>query len=260
MTSEAQQKQSQGMKPYKLKYTLTGHKRAISSVKFSEDGKYLASSSADKTVRVWSAIDGSFLTELVGHTEGVSDLAWSGDSSYICTASDDKTLKIFDAHKAGECIKTLKGHTNYVFCVSFNPQSNLLVSGSFDETVRIWDVKTGKCLKVLPAHSDPVTAVNFNRQGGLIVSSSYDGLCRIWDSATGHCLKTLIDEDNPPVSFVKFAPNGEFILAGTLDDTLFSALKCDWVCFLGEDCINTFSKCITLNNKRGSGISQLGSF
>ena len=39
-------------------------------------------------------------------------------------------------------------------------------------------------------------------------------------SATGQCLKTLIDDDNPPVSFVKFSPNGRFILAGLLDNTL----------------------------------------
>jgi COMPASS component SWD3 len=30
-------------------------------------------------------------------------------------------------------------------------------------------------------------------------------------------LKTLVDDDNPPVSFVKFSPNGKYILAGTLD-------------------------------------------
>ena len=141
----------------------------------------------------------------------------------------------------------LQGHSNYVFCCNFNPQSNLVVSGSFDESVRIWDVRTGKCLKTLPAHSDPVSAVSFdrlfhgqqglgniigiilkiwrskskcishvdslqvhfNRDGSLIVSSSYDGLCRIWDTASGQCLKTLIDDDNPPVSFVKFSPNGK---------------------------------------------------
>ena len=40
---------------------------------------------------------------------------------------------------------------------------------------------------------------------------------RIWDTATGKCLKTLVDEDNPPVSFVKFSPNGKYILAATLD-------------------------------------------
>ena len=33
-------------------------------------------------------------------------------------------------------------------------------------------------------------------------------------------MKTLIDDDNPPVSFVKFSPNGKYILAATLDNTL----------------------------------------
>lgn len=57
--------------------------------------------------------------------------------------------------------------------------------------------------------------MDFNRDGTLIVSSSYDGLCRIWNADTGHCLKTVLDERNPPVSFVKFSPNGRYILTGT---------------------------------------------
>lgn len=59
-----------------------------------------------------------------------------------------------------------------------------------------------------------MSQVDFNRDGTLIVSSSYDGLCRIWNADTGHCLKTVLDERNPPVSFVKFSPNGRYILAG----------------------------------------------
>ena len=39
----------------------------------------------------------------------------------------------------------------------------------------------------------------------------FPGLCRIWDTASGQCLKTLIDDDNPPVSFVKFSPNGKLL-------------------------------------------------
>ena len=112
-------------------------------------------------------------------------------------------------------------------------------------------------MKTLPAHSDPVSSVNFNRDGTLIVSSSYDGLIRIslikkrvsergqrrgegeeeesvscylfivvltskdiWDTNTGQCLKTIIEDDNPVVSFVKFSPNGKYLLAGTLDNKL----------------------------------------
>jgi COMPASS component SWD3 len=43
-------------------------------------------------------------------------------------------------------------------------------------------------------------------------------------------LKTLVDEDKPPVSFVKFSPNGKYILAATLDNYLklwdYNKAKC----------------------------------
>ena len=58
---------------------------------------------------------------------------------------------------------------------------------------------------------------------------------RIWDTATGQCLKTLIDDDNPPVSFVKFSPNGKYILASTLDNTLRL-----WNYYTGK-CLKTYT-------------------
>ncbi|KAJ3213429.1 WD repeat-containing protein 5 [Dinochytrium kinnereticum] len=205
---------------YKLRYTLEGHKKSISSVKFSPDGRWLATASADKTIRLYHAADARYERTFKGHTQGISDVAWSSDSQYLCSGSDDKTIRIWNPDVVAY---NPQG-------VNYNPQSNLIASGSFDETVRIWDVKKGKCIRTLPAHSDPVCSVCFNRDGTLIVSCSYDGLIRIWDTATGQCLKTLIDDDNPPVSFVKFSPNGKYILASTLDNTLrlwsYSTAKC----------------------------------
>ncbi|TVU45281.1 hypothetical protein EJB05_04763 [Eragrostis curvula] len=216
---------------YVLRATLTGHRRAVSTVKFSPDGRLLASASADKLLRVWSSSDLSPVAELAGHGEGVSDLSFSPDGRLLASASDDRTVRIWDLGAGGgaRLVKTLTGHTNYAFCVSFSPHGNVLASGSFDETVRVWEVRSGRCLRVLPAHSEPVTAVDFDRDGTMIVSGSYDGLCRVWDSATGHCVKTLIDDESPPVSFARFSPNGKFVLAATLDSTLIVKLKPCWL-------------------------------
>lgn len=46
-------------------------------------------------------------------------------------------------------------------------------------------------------------------------------LCsRIWDTSTGQCLRTLVHEDNPAVTNVCFSPNGRFILAFNLDNSI----------------------------------------
>ena len=162
--------------PYRLHRTLVGHAGSVAAVKFSPDGQWLATASADATCRLWRLADGHCAAVLTGHTGGLSDVCWSAGSDYVATGSDDKLLALWRV-PSGERVLTYTGHTAFVFCCTFNPQSNLLASGSFDETVRLWEARTGRCLAVLPAHSDPVTSVAFSHDGTLLVSGSYDGAC-----------------------------------------------------------------------------------
>jgi COMPASS component SWD3 len=201
------------------RFILHGHKNSVSSVKFSRDGTLLASASADKTVKLWSASDGQFQWDLVGHTGGLSDVSWSHDSAQLASASDDKTVMIWDV-ETQKAAATLTGHSNYVMCVAYNPTGNVLASGSFDETIKLWDLRNKSCITTLPAHSDPVCSIDWNKDGTLLASASYDGVLRIWDSQSFACLKTLIEDSNQAVSFVRFAPNGKFLLASTLDSTM----------------------------------------
>lgn len=53
-----------------------------------------------------------------------------------------------------------------------------------------------------------------------MVSCAHDGLIRIWDVGTGQCLRTMVEEGNVPVASVRFAPNGRYLLAGTLDSSV----------------------------------------
>ncbi|EDV36976.1 uncharacterized protein Dana_GF11669 [Drosophila ananassae] len=225
LSSKSQQK-SPG---YALKFSMPGHASCVTSVKFSPDGEYLTSASADWFLKQWDVETASLIQSMTGHNHGINDVTWAPVGRTLATCSDDKTVKLWDV-RSGRCQMTLEGHGGFTFSCRFNPQGNLLASTSFDETVRLWDIRTGRTLKTVPAHLDPISSVDFNRDGSLFVTSSFDGLVRIWDATTCQVLKTLIDDDNTPVGHVKFAPNGKYILTSTMNNTLklwnFQKPKC----------------------------------
>ncbi|PHH81241.1 hypothetical protein CDD82_1218 [Ophiocordyceps australis] len=217
---------------YRLRLVLHGHTKPVSQVRISPDGYFIASASADGTIKIWNALTGAHLDTLVGHMAGVGCLAWSPDSKVVASGSDDKAIRLWDrvtgrpktsatapkpaGGRRDTC--TLRGHHNYIHCLAFSPKGNILASGSYDEAVFLWDVRVGRLMRSLPAHSDPVCGIGFCCDGTLVVSCSTDGLIRIWDTSTGQCLRTLVHEDNPAVTNVCFSPNGRFVLSSNLDN------------------------------------------
>ena len=83
---------------------LHGHTDWVNSLSYSPNGKYLASGSSDKTIRIWN----------VNHE----------------SQSFGRDLY--------RCVKVLRGHKDAVRSVYFHPSGTRLVSGSKDQTIRIW--------------------------------------------------------------------------------------------------------------------------
>ena len=80
---------------FSLLRTLTGHSNSVISMSFSPDGQTLASSSGDKTIKLWNLSTGQVLRTLTGHSDNVYSVSFSPDGQTLASSSGDKTIKLW---------------------------------------------------------------------------------------------------------------------------------------------------------------------
>eukprot|EP00744_Colponema_vietnamica_P007153 GILI01010327.1.p1 GENE.GILI01010327.1~~GILI01010327.1.p1 ORF type:complete len:307 (-),score=43.26 GILI01010327.1:56-976(-) len=100
---------------------LQAHSRYVIKCLLSPDVKYLATTSSDHTVKIWSVdMDGFSLERmLTGHQRWVWDCVFSADSAYLVTASSDHTSRLWDI-STGMAIRHYVGHQKAVVSVALN--------------------------------------------------------------------------------------------------------------------------------------------
>jgi ribosome assembly protein 4 len=121
---------------------MTGHTACVNHLSFSPDGRYIASGSFDKKVKLWDGRTGKFLVTYVGHVASVYQVAWAPDSRYLASAAKDSTIKVWPAAAAGPSVKptalhTLAGHADEVYALDWAPAGETLASGSKDRLVKM---------------------------------------------------------------------------------------------------------------------------
>jgi G protein beta subunit-like protein len=98
---------------------LACHKAYVLNARFSPDARLLATSSSDRTVKLWSTSDFSLAGSLGGHTRWVWDAAFSADSSYLVSCSSDMSARLWDV-TSGEVVRSFGGHHKAVTAVALN--------------------------------------------------------------------------------------------------------------------------------------------
>jgi WD40 repeat protein len=124
----------------------------------------LASSSYDKTVRIWNLTTNTCKFILTGHTYRVVGLKQI-TPSILASGSVDKTIKLWDT-TSGQLIRTLTGHTNWIWwSVDLLNNGQTLVSGSLDESIKLWNWSTGECFSTIKTPGSYIYAlavINFD--------------------------------------------------------------------------------------------------
>ena len=118
--------------------SLYGHKLPALAVDASDDDTILASSGADKTIKIWGLDFGDTHRTLHGHEDSVTDLRFVRRTHNFFTTSKDGTVRYWDGDRF-EQILLLSGHSAEVNCLAVSRTGAFVLSGGMDRQVRVWE-------------------------------------------------------------------------------------------------------------------------
>ncbi|CAL4903938.1 unnamed protein product [Urochloa decumbens] len=213
---------------------IVAHEGSIWSIKFSADGRRLASAGEDSVVRVWRVVETSAPPSslaLDGKSGPLAPLppgGPGGDAPALAQMSKKSASKaaksgrdalpehlvipdkVFALADTPDCV--LEGHKDDVLDLTWSKADQLL-SSSMDKTVRLWDTESKACLKTF-AHSDYVTCIQFNPvDDRYFISGSLDAKVRLWSIPD----RQVVDwtDLNEMVTAASYTPDGQGAIIGS---------------------------------------------
>jgi WD40 repeat protein len=183
------------------------HSQAIYAVAFSPDGRQIATSSSDRTVKLWDMEAEKHLFTLPGH--GKSDfstrLAFSADGAMLASSGSDGTIRLYSL-KSKKLQRIIHAGTSHVSDVAFSPNGKYLIRSGYDNLVKLWNPTTGRLVRTLRGMRSDVICVAVSKDNKTVAAGGIDRTVRLWDMASGKLRHTL--RAKTWVHSVAFRPDG----------------------------------------------------
>ena len=183
----------------------------------------LASASWDSTIGLWKNPEsdsptGSFLR---GHTQGVNDVVISSDGATLYSASVDGTIRVWDVASETERYVLVK-HGFGVNKLILNEDDDWLAYGASDGGTRLIDIATGSEIADFTLDRRPILALAYDGASHQLAVGDGQGYIMVIDTQVLQITHDFRATRNGPIWALAFAPDGQNIHAGGIDDIMYS--------------------------------------
>jgi WD40 repeat protein len=185
------------------------HDDAVTIVKFSNNGGYLATASQDKSASVFEVPSGDLVARFPTG-EAVEALAISPEGQYLAIANAAHTIQLFDVSAK----KLLAVWPYPASFLAISPDRHFLASASVDGAVHVLDTETRKVVAEFK-HGPKVVGVAFSPDGRYMVSGSYDMTARVLRTADWTLWHTL--RTRASIAAIAISSDSKYVALGSYD-------------------------------------------
>ncbi|MBE9157110.1 pentapeptide repeat-containing protein [Nodosilinea sp. LEGE 06152] len=171
--------------------TLAGHGGPVRTVALSADGRWLASSADDQTLRLWSTVSGE--SQWVWPIAAPATLlSFSTSGQWLASVNLAGNISIWDT-ATGSCTGDLDSTPDSPSALTFSTDEGWLIVGARDGTIGLWptdrytragDLGAGVEPRTLSGHQGQVHGLAVSLDGSMLASASHDGTVRWWSLAS----------------------------------------------------------------------------
>jgi WD40 repeat protein/MinD-like ATPase involved in chromosome partitioning or flagellar assembly len=242
---------------------------SASDLKFSPDGRFIAATGDNNTVRLLD-VNGGSLSELkFGST--VLSVTFSPDSKFCAVSSDAPSTRVVAVPEKGtgnaaQSQQPAIGLKSAALYLAVSPQGRYLAAVTYIDrsTFTIWDVRSGAQFGARMLHSDSgvnIDALAFSPDGRFLVTSGDRGSIRVWRVGQDGVTQFKDLKCDGDVYDLAFSRGGEYMAAaGTGNIACLWAIGAAPADGLADDAFRNVSFLITEGNVNDVVFSGDGSF